>query len=206
MRISISGKQIDVGAALQEYVKTGLEGSVSKYFPNAVSADVVVTKQRHLFSATIHVNEGTDPNFIVKATGEADEVHASFEKALERIEKQLRRYKKRIRNHHHNSQKDVENAQLVASKFVLASAEGAEEEESNEGDAPLIIAEKKTNIETLTVGDAVMRMDLADLPAYVFINKLNNAVNVVYRRADGNISWIDSGVEAGKTKSKSSAA
>lgn len=201
MRIAVSGKNIDVGAALQEYVKTNLDGAVSKYFPDAVSADVVITKERHLFVTNILVNEGTDPHLIIKSTGDADEVHASIEKAVEKVEKQLRRYKKRIRNHHHQRVgKTVDSAQYEASKFVLASEE---EKEDDSGDNPIIIAEKKTRIETLTVSEAVMRMDLADLPAYVFINKLNNNVNVVYRRVDGNISWIDSGVA---TSSKSSAA
>lgn len=194
MRITVSGKNIDVGSALQEYVKNNLDGAVSKYFPDAVSADVVVTKERHLFVTNIHVNEGADHHFIIKSTGEADEVHSSVEKAVEKIEKQLRRYKKRIRNHHRERiGKTVDSAQYEASKFVLANEE---EKEDDGGDNPVIVAEKKTRIETLTVSDAVMRMDLAGLPTYVFINKLNNNVNVVYRRADGNISWIDSGVAA----------
>jgi hypothetical protein len=126
-------------------------------------------------------------------------VHASAEQAIERIEKQLRRYKKRIRNHHHErSGKSVESAQHMASKFVLATE--ADKEDDGQ-DNPLIIAEKKTRIETLTVSEAVMRMDLAELPAYVFINKLSDSVSVVYHRADGNISWIDSGVSTAASKS-----
>ena len=99
--------------------------------------------------------------------------------------------------------KTVESAQYEASKFVLERE--AEKEDDDGEDNPIIIAEKKTRIETLTVSEAVMRMDLAELPTYVFINKLNGNVNVVYRRADGNISWIDSGVEA-ISSSKTSAA
>ncbi len=204
MRITVSGKNIDVGSALQEYVKTNLDGAVSKYFPDAVSADVVVTKERHLFVTNIIVNEGADHHFIIKSTGEAEEVHSSVEKAVEKVEKQLRRYKKRIRNHHRERMgKTVESAQYEANKYVLERE--AEKEEDAGEDNPIIIAEKKTRIETLTVSEAVMRMDLAELPTYVFINKLNGNVNVVYRRADGNISWIDSGVEA-ISSSKTSAA
>ena len=184
MKISVSGIHLDVGTALQEYVEAELTEVVNKYFEKAISADVVFTKVRHLFRADIMVNEGTGTNHVIKASAEDDDVYAAFSIAAARAEKQLRRYKRRIKAHRAVSAKE-----LSGTKYVIPATSG--EEDNDSGDAPLIIAEKPAVIEELTVSDAVMRMDLGQLPALMFINKKTGAVNVVYKREDGNISWID---------------
>jgi ribosomal subunit interface protein len=195
MKIKVSGSNIDIGAALQQYVNEELNELVTKYFEQAISADVVFTKVRHFFKTDIIVNEGTGTNTLIKGSAEDDEVYSSFDLCATKVEKQLRRYKRRIKNHH---KPKIANANLEivsGTKYVLSSYndETFEKEETNEeNDSPLIIAEKATNIETLTVSDAVMRMDLGNLPALMFVNKKNGSVNVVYKREDGNISWIDS--------------
>jgi len=189
MQVTVSGKHLDVGSAMQEYVEVELQSSVTKYFERAVSADVVFTKIRHLFRADIIVNEGTGTHTIIKASAEDDDIHASFDIACAKVEKQLRRYKRKIKDHH----KDKPISEIIsATKYVLsgASVEDASDG-SQENDAPLIIAEKQTQIETLSVSDAVMRMDLGQLPALMFKNSKTKAINVIYRREDGNISWID---------------
>lgn len=191
MQVSVSGKHIDVGAALSEHIQNELKTTTKKYFEHAVSANVIVAKERSTFTANIIVNDGTGTHQLLKASGDGGDAYAAFDQALLRVENQLRRYKSKIKNHHKDRvDKDVENAILLGTKYVLSSRE--EDDESLENDAPLIIAEKAAQIETLSVSDAVMRMDLGELPAVMFINKKSGAVNVVYRREDGNISWIDS--------------
>lgn len=191
MQIVVSGKHLGIGAALQEYVEAELKNVVTKYFEHAISADVVFTKERYLFRADILVNEGTGTHTLIKSNAEDDEVYAAFDIALAKVEKQLRRYKRRIKDHH-KERIEKEVGFSNATKYVLSADSEDETSSSAEGDAPLIIAEKPTEIETLTVSDAVMRMDLGQLPALMFINKKTGAINVVYRREDGNISWIDS--------------
>ena len=117
----------------------------------------------------------------------ADDAYAAFDIAMAHLAKRLRRHKRRLRDHH-NSQRAVES--LPAQSYVLA---GYEAEDSGEatGDNPVIIAEDTTDIAELTVSEAVMRLDIADLPALMFRNAGSGGLNVVYRRADGNVGWID---------------
>jgi ribosomal subunit interface protein len=191
MQIKVSGKQVDVGDALRTHAEDRLSGSIPKYIDRVTQCDVVISREAHQFRADIVLNTGTHSNFVVKGRAEAVDAHAAFDAAAEKIEKQLRRYKRRLTDHHktdRNEAVSISEAESRATKYVLASR--AEEEEVND-DAPLIIAEKATSVETLTVSEAVMRMDLADLPALMFFNKANGRLNTVYRRADGNISWVD---------------
>ena len=180
MQITVSGKHLEIGTALQEYVLAELESVVTKYFEHAISADVVFSKERHLFKSDIIVNEGTGTNILIKGSANDDDVYSAFDLCSAKIEKQLRRYKRRIKDHH-KTRLDKDNIEmLTATKYILSSEVDAAEEDSEElNDAPLIIAEKPTEIETLTVSDAVMRMDLGQLPALMFINKKSGSINVV---------------------------
>jgi ribosomal subunit interface protein len=198
MKVTVSGQGMEVGSALRQRVEELLGKVVTKYFDRAINADVVFHKRGHFFSADIQVNEGTGNGIFIKGSGESEDVYAAFDQGCERIEKQLRRYKRRLKNHHKVkiSEVDAEDvkALLQGKKYVISNDEASEDE--GEGDTPLIIAEKTTRIEKLTVSEAVMRMNLADLPALMFINKKNGHINVVYVRKDGNISWVDSKVNA----------
>lgn len=199
MHITISGKHIDVGTALTDYIENNLVGGVKKYFEDAISAHVSISKERHAFLVDILVNDGTGTHMLVRGNSQADEVYAAFEGAMEKIEKQLRRYKSKIKGHHQaRIGKTIEELSVISGKEYVLSAQDNDDEvivAAGEEDAPLIIAEQPQHIEELTVSDAVMRMDLGELPAYVFINRKDGKVNMVYRRPDGNISWIDSGVK-----------
>lgn len=187
MKIIISGQHMSVGESFQNHIEASLEKKVKKYFENAIQATVNIVKQKqHLFKAEIMVNEGTGNNMIIKSQAEATDPHDCFEDALTKIEKQLRRYKERIKKHHKN--KDVRVAE--GKKYVISHF--AEEDTNNE--MPVIIAEKPTVIEKLTVGEAVMKMDLLDVPALLFVNSGNQRLNIVYYRKDGNISWVDSSI------------
>ncbi len=197
MRIEVSGQQFTVNAHLQNYVTNHLEEGVKKYFERAVSAKVAFKQVKHLIEVHIHVNEGTDKNVNIQGQASATDEYAAFDLATSRVEKQLRRYHKRLKQHHKPShvEADFDSLPLSATKYILS--ENAEEEsKEDDAESSLIIAEKKTDIEVLSVSDAVMRMNLANLPALMFINRKTGRVNVVYHRKDGNISWVESDVQA----------
>ncbi|OFW86021.1 MAG: ribosomal subunit interface protein [Alphaproteobacteria bacterium RIFCSPHIGHO2_01_FULL_40_8] len=202
MKIKVSGVNMDVGQSLTQYVLEHLEKAVKKYFEKAVSGEAHFVKDGHLFKVTLTINEGVRGGIAVKSDAEAGDAYGAFNEACEKSAKQLRRYKRRIKNYRRNGGglKAVEpnyNA-IDAMKYVLPPLnhnvfEEMENEETEEqlDDSHKIIAEKTTLIEELSVDEAIMKMDLTNLPALVFINGKNKKLNVVYHRRDGNISWID---------------
>jgi ribosomal subunit interface protein len=185
MRYQISGKQIDVGEALQTHVKAEMGEVVEKYAQRPTECVVVFSRIAHEFvcEAVIHLSTG----LTAQARGHASEIYAAFESCREKMDKQLRRYKRRIRNHHSNRSGPVEFG--GAATYILASedADDAEPETLQ----PVVIAEMETKIPSITVGEAVMQMELAGQKMLVFRNEGHGGVNVVYRRDDGNIGWID---------------
>ncbi len=184
MQLVVKGKQMDVGDALRGHIEKKLRAGVAKYFDSAIDAKVVVSRHRHGFRTDCSVHVGSGIN--VQGHGEADDAYASVDTATNRIEKRLRRFKRRLRDH----RKTRSGKSVKAPLFVIA-AEDENGEESQESDAPVIVAEEATNIESLTVGEAVMRMTLADDPVLVFSNSAHGGLNVVFKRPDGNIGWID---------------
>ncbi len=192
MRYQISGKQLDIGEALQSHVKAELGKVMEKYTLRPTDVVVVFTRDAHLFvcECTVHLSSG----LTAKARGEATEIYAAFEVCCERMDKQLRRHKRKLRDHHRRRTTPVEFAEAPA--YIVASAEEPEAEQQEmpeEADAlqPLIIAETATRIPTLSPGEAVMQMELANVNVLVFRNERHGNLNVVYRREDGKIGWID---------------
>ena len=186
MKIIISGKHMNIGESLKKHVKEHLSQIVIKYFKDAISGDVKISKEGNYFYSEIIVNEGTGNKTLVKSNSHEYDAYKSFNIACEKIEKQLRRYKSRI-THHKKHKEKFEH--LIGTKYVIEPLD--EPDLDDKGDAPAIIAEKTTELEKLSVKDAVMRMDLLNLPALVFINSSTNDVNAVYYRKDSNISWIE---------------
>lgn len=186
MQIQVSGKGVDIGESLRNYVTGKAEEAITKYIDRVTSVHVVVSKESHRFRVDINGNLGTHAGLVVKSQALGDDVYATFDGALDKIEKQLRRYKRKISNHHKYAEASDSPA---GKKYVLPANFGEEEDESKL--SAVVIAEKPTAIDTLTVSQAVMKMDLQDLPAVMFYNKSNGRLNVVYRRVDGNISWVD---------------
>ncbi|MDF1620462.1 ribosome hibernation-promoting factor, HPF/YfiA family [Pseudothioclava nitratireducens] len=186
MRYQISGKQLDVGEALQTHVKAELGETVEKYSQRPTDATVVFSRNAHEFicEATVHLSTG----LTASAKGHATEVYAAFESCREKMDKQLRRHKRRLKDHHKERAEPVEFAQ--AGMYVLAAED--DETESDGGSlAPMIVAEMETKVPTLSVGEAVMQMELAGQDLLVFRNEKHGGVNVVHRREDGNVGWID---------------
>ena len=186
MRYQISGKQIDIGDALQTHVKTELGSVVEKYAERPTDAHVVFSRNAHEFvcEAIVHLSTG----LTAQARAHANEIYAAFDLACEKMEKQLRRYKRRLKDHHKERAQPVELSD--ASSYILAASEEAESQEPGSLQ-PIIVAEMETKIPQLSVGEAVMQMELAGAPVLVFRHEGHTGVNVVYRRDDGNIGWID---------------
>ncbi|MEL6887096.1 MAG: ribosome-associated translation inhibitor RaiA [Pseudomonadota bacterium] len=186
MQYQISGKQIDIGEALQTHVRNDLGTVVEKYAERPTGALVVFSKSAHEFvcEATVHLSTG----LTAQAKAHATEIYAAFDACSEKMEKQLRRYKRRLKDHHKDRVQPVELS--GASSYILASDAGDAESEP-ESLQPMIVAEMETKIPSLSVGEAVMQMELAGAPVLVFRNEGKNGLNVVYRRDDGNIGWID---------------
>jgi len=183
MNITIKGKQMDVGDALRTYVDENLGLTVSKYFDRALDANVVFSREAHNFRADLSVHAGR--GVTMQGRADAADAHAAFDSALGRIAKQLRRYKRRLQDHQKQPYGEVMSAQYS----IIQSVETEEEESLDH--QPTIVADMPHEIATLTVSEAVMRLDLADAPAMMFRNRANGGLNVVYRRADGNVGWID---------------
>lgn len=186
MDISVKGKNLDVGDALRGHVTDTLSDTVTKYFVRAIDANVIFSRQGHRLRADISVHPGPR-GMVVQGGSESDDAYAAFEGALERIAKQLRRYKRRLNDHHKH--KHRLNDVLPALHSVIQPEQ--EEKEIADDAQPTIIAEMPDHIATLTVSEAVMRMDLADQPVLMFRDATSGRLNVVYRRGDGNIGWID---------------
>jgi ribosomal subunit interface protein len=191
MKYQISGNKIDIGDALSTHVKNELGSVVSKYAERPTDANVVFSKHAHEFfcETTVHLSTG----LTAQATGRATEIYAAFDQCAEKMEKQLRRYKRRLKDHYRERADPVEV--LGGASYILASEETAESAEPDSLQ-PMIIAEMETRIPTISVGEAVMHMELAHAPVMVFRNERTNGVNVVYRRDDGNVGWIEPGSSA----------
>lgn len=186
MRYQISGKQIDVGESLTTHVKTEIGEVAVKYAERPTEAHIVFSKDAHEYrcESTIHLSTG----LTVAAEGRSTEIYDSFEKCCGKVEKQLRRYKRRLKDHHKDRTTPVEV--MGASSYILAS-EDSEQASEPETLQPIIVAEMETKIQSLSVGEAVMQMELADEPVLVFRNEGHKRLSVVYKRKDGNIGWID---------------
>ena len=186
MRYQVSGKQIDIGEALQKHVEDELGGIVGKYAERPTDATVVFSKDAHEYvcEATVHLSTG----LTTQAKAHATEIYAAFDQCAEKMEKQLRRYKRRLKDHHKSRSQPVELSE--AASYILAASDDADGDEP-ESLQPIIVAEMETRIPSLSVGEAVMQMEIAGAPVLVFRNEGNKELNVVYKRDDGNIGWID---------------
>lgn len=187
MEISVSGKGVSIGESFQKHAQERLSEGLSKYLDRVISVDVIVSKEAHQFGVNIHANPGTSSNIVIKSSGQSGDIYAAFDAAADKVEKQLRRYKRRITNHHKTVDGDVIDFSTV--QYTLDPSK--HEEIVDDEHTALVIAETKMDISTLTVSEAVMRLDLAEMPVLLFKNAANGQLNVLYRREDGNIAWVD---------------
>lgn len=201
LHVQIAGKKIDVGAALQDHIARSLEDRITKFFDRTGDAFVTVSKPGWAFhvDCSVHLLSGVT----LQAHGEADDPYAAFEAALDKIEKRVRRYKRRLRDHRG---KDATAPQVAAERILAFPEPPAEDDDgpaeggdgadgadgaAGAGDAPTIVAESNTRIRTMTVSMAVMQLELSDFPALMFRNAANGGLNMVFRRPDGHVGWVD---------------
>lgn len=193
MRVQVAGRQMDVGEALRTRIESELEASVSKYFERATDAVVTVSKNGGGVGMAVDCLVHLPSGISLQAGGHGGDAHSAFGDALEKLEKRVRRYKRRLRNHHADNKSPLPAED--ASSYVLAplqeESDASEDAPAPAEDPPLVIAETTVAVRTMTVSMAVMQLDLSDTPALMFRNAANGGLNVVYRRADGNVGWID---------------
>lgn len=188
MVLNITGTNVDIGQTLRTRIDDTIDAAVSKYFDGGYSGHVTVTKSGRSFrtECTIHLDTG----MMFEASGEEPDAHASFDKAGERLEKRLRRYKRRLKSHKRSAdERHLIDEALQASAFVLKAPDESTEVEDDF--TPVIVAETETEVKSLSVSEAVMKLDMTEAPVIVFRNRSHGGMNVVFRRADGHFGWID---------------
>ena len=184
MGLRVSGKNLDVGAALRSQVENRVRSALGKYFDGDYSGHVTVAKDGIGFrtECVLHLTSG----ITLEASGAAPDAYQSFDQTAARIEKRLRRYKRRLKDR--QAEKRTDGA--VDSAYSVLAAPGEEVEEAGEYH-PVVIAETTRPIQRLSVSDAVLELDLSGAPVVVFHHAGTGRVNVVYRRGDGAIGWVD---------------
>lgn len=187
MDIQVSGKNIDLGDALQSHVTDRLSEGVTKYFDRGAEATVTFAREKREVECdvTTHLASGV----FLAAHGRAGDAYGAFEESLEKLEKRIRRYKRRLKDHHANGKAPMPAQN--ASYYLLEPLKDDDEDGPAGDPSPIIVAESQTTVREMTVGAAVMQLDLAEQPAVVFKNAAHGRINVVYRRRDGNIGWVD---------------
>jgi ribosomal subunit interface protein len=202
MQVQISGKQVDVGEALRSRIVDELSGQIGKYFERGGDAEVVVTRDGHLFRVDCLLTLASGQQ--VLGHGYGGDAHGAFDGMLEKIEKRVRRYKRKLKNHR---PAHGQSAEEIAPATVLRGYDQEVEDEEEvdngyeepDGESPqnagppaaMIVAETEYKLRTLTVSMAVLELDLTGYPVMLFRNAAHGGLSVVYRRPDGNIGWID---------------
>jgi ribosome hibernation promoting factor len=194
MPFRVSGKNIDIGGALRERVNARIAEAVNKYFHGGYSGHVTVERDGFGFrtDCVIHLDSG----IVLEAGAMAADAYASADQAAIRIEKRLRRYKRRLKDRHAAAARGdgggaAAPEPVEAQSYVIAAPEQESEEEEVTEFSPVIIAESTTRLKRLPVSEAVLELDLTGAPVVVFRHDGHGRVNVVYRRPDGHIGWID---------------
>ena len=187
MQISIAGKNTETGVAFQEHAETALAGAVTKYFDRAVSGTITLEKNAMGFETRIRVN--LTNRIDMESTGRASDAHVALDEAVGHIEKRLRRFKRRLKNHRSEPSREVLPATVT---YFAPEPEKEEAGGKAQADAaPPVLAEMDYDIHLMSVDEAVMAFELSGKPALLFRNKGHMGLNMIYRRDDGSIGWVD---------------
>lgn len=200
MQVQVSGKHVEVGEALGSRIVAELSDGIAKYFERGGDAEVVVSRDAHMFKVDTWVRLASGQ--VLVSEGRGGDAHAAFDEALAKIEKRVRRYKRRLKNHQASRVFSPEQEEIaareVARMTVLRDPDSVEDDDFGEAGhadqappAAMVIAETEAPVRTLTVGQAVLELDLSAYPVLLFRNAAHGGLAVVYRRPDGNIGWID---------------
>jgi ribosomal subunit interface protein len=185
MQIKVTGKNLDIGEALRTHVEDRLDQFSRKYFDGTVHAHVTIEKQRSSFQTDCSLHLAT--GLVLQAEGSAHDAHPSFDAAALHLEKQLKRYKQRLKDHHKERREPVRHEE--AGSYVIQS--GQDDAVEPRDLSPVVIAESITRVPELSVGEAVMQLEISRVPFVLFRNSKGGQTSVVYRRSDGNIGWVD---------------
>ncbi|MEO5612135.1 MAG: ribosome-associated translation inhibitor RaiA [Sphingomicrobium sp.] len=183
MEVRVAGHQVDTGTSLREYAIGRMEELTEKYFSRAIAANVTFGRGPHN-DFTCDIVAPVAQGVVLKASNRGAEAQLAFNGAADRIETQLRRYVKRLREH----KTDVEQPYVENAGYTVLAAP---RDDAEAGTNPAIIAETRADIPEASVSDAVMLMDLRNTNALMFKNKASGAFNMIYRREDGNIGWVE---------------
>ena len=186
MSVRVSGKHMEIGESFRQRIEDNVAAAITKYYDGGYSGQVTVEKagSRYTADCRIHLDTGVD----LHATGQANDPQVSFDTASERIEKRLRRYKRKLKDHYNGQSADSRYSEISYSVMDVAYDD---EEEVSEDFAPTVVAEGSRKIRTMSVATAVVALDMTDEPVLLFRSAGKDHVNIVYRRQDGNIGWID---------------
>ncbi len=197
MKIDISGQNLDTGESFRDYAETNLKKSIDKYFERAIAGSVILKKSLNNFSVKIIVTLTRRTK--LETSGSSSDAHAAYDIALEKAEKRLRRYKRRLKDYRSKGDK---KELIFAQETVLDSKVDLEEEMINEDGMPPVLMELSYNIEEMTTEEAIMKFDLENLNALMYRNISHQGLNMLYRRNDGAIGWVDPRGHRGHTVSK----
>ena len=206
MSLQVTGKNIEVGDSFKEYVGDKLDDAIEKYVGQHLAAHIRVEKERGRFHTNCSVRLGS--GLMLEAAGEGTDAYARADAAFEHLEKRLRRYKRRLKSRHHGTNATRVAPEVQVNDFVVALQDESLTDDVADaaahavggtagGDHALVVAETERAVREVAVSEAVMQLDLTDEAFLVFRNAGNGAINVVYRRKDGNIGWIDPGSPLG---------
>lgn len=186
MPLRVSGKNLDIGESLRNHVMEKVESVIARYFDGKVTGHVVISPEGSAFrtDCSLHLSSGMN----LQSEGRAHEPYASFEQAADKIERRLRKYKKRLKEHASGHEAPAERREIA--NFVIEPP--TDDHEEIEGEfAPVVVAEGTEKLKTLSVASAVSELDLTGAPVVVFQHATSSRVNIVYRRRDGAIGWLD---------------
>jgi len=189
MPLRVSGKNLDIGESLRAHVLEKVQALIARYFDGKVTGHVVISPEGSTFrtDCSLHLSSGMN----LQSEGRAHEPYASFEQAADKIERRLRRYKKRLKEHAGGHEALAEaRERLQLAKFVI-EAPADDETEAPVDFSPVVVAEGSQPLKTLSVASAVAELDLTGAPLVVFQHATSSRINIVYRRRDGAIGWLD---------------
>lgn len=186
MTLRISGKHMEIGDAFRTRITSRIDDVVAKYFDGGFSGQVTVVKSGSRYNADCSIY--LDSGLSLQAGGSAQEPQAAFEEAADHFEKRMRRYKRKLKSHGTGAGNGFADADIA---YTVVAAVAEDDDEVPEDYAPAIVAESSVSLKTMSVASAVVELDTKDSPVFVFRNAGSDSINVVYRRPDGNIGWID---------------
>lgn len=189
MTLQVTGKNVEAGEAFKTYITEKLGDSLEKYIGPEISGHIRLEKERGRFRTDCSIRLKT--GLLLESHGEGADAYASADAAVERMDKRLRRYKRRLKSHHNGHHRAPVTPELTATDFTVRADEDDTDANMALSEHPVIIAEAERGINQLAVSEAVMQLDLTDGSFLVFRNAAHGGLNVVYRRTDGHIGWID---------------